>query len=59
MTYSSVNDAGHCPLSMLICKQDRKWKRDVRQRLSDAGIRVVQMPQVRAEAARYVAVAYV
>jgi transposase InsO family protein len=29
---------------VLICKQDRKWSRDVRQRLSDAGIRVVQTP---------------
>jgi transposase InsO family protein len=29
----------------LICDRDRKWSRDVRRRLRDAGIRVVLIPE--------------
>jgi transposase InsO family protein len=31
-------------LQLLICDRDRKWSRDVRRRLRDAGIRVVLIP---------------
>jgi putative transposase len=33
------------PPRVLICDRDRKWSGDVRQRLSDAGVRVVRTPE--------------
>jgi transposase InsO family protein len=36
--------AGHAPHA-LICDRDRKWSRDVRRRLREAGIRVVLIPE--------------
>jgi len=43
---------------VLICDRDRKWSRDVRRRLRDAGIRVVLIPErapnVNAHAERFV-----
>jgi hypothetical protein len=30
---------------MVICNRDRKWSRDVRRRLREAGIRVVLIPE--------------
>lgn len=37
-------DAVHAP-HVLICDRDRKWSRDVRRRLREAGIRVVLIPE--------------
>ena len=37
-------DAVHVP-QVLICDRDRKWSRDVRRRLREAGVRVVLIPE--------------
>jgi transposase InsO family protein len=42
----TMAEAGAAPvLHVLICDRDRKWSRDVRHRLRDAGIRVVLTPE--------------
>ena len=41
----TMAEAGVVSVQVLICDRDRKWSRDVRRRLQDAGIRVVLIPE--------------
>jgi putative transposase len=42
----TMSEAGGVGLPrVLICDRDRKWSRDVRRQLRDAGIRVVLIPE--------------
>src|SRR5262249_29877545 len=42
----TMADAGAVPaLQLLICDRDRKWSRDVRRRLREAGIRMLLIPE--------------
>jgi putative transposase len=41
----TMAEADVVSLQVLICDRDRKWSRDVRRRLQDAGIRVVLIPE--------------
>ena len=43
----TMAEAGCVAARVLICDRDRKWSREVRRRLGDAGIRVVLTPSAR------------
>jgi len=43
-TLTAADGGGACAPRVLICDRDRKWSRDVRRRLQDAGMRVVLTP---------------
>jgi transposase InsO family protein len=44
-TLTMADEAAPAPPHLVICDRDSKWSRDVRRRLSDAGVRLVVMPE--------------